>query len=431
MKIGKADHLPVGIEFQKRRLDNGLTVVAERHPSVRSLSAGVWVNVGSAADPLRHAGVSHFIEHMVFKGTKRRSPLEIAVALESRGGELNAWTDREMTCYHAFSLSEDLPLVMDLLSDMSLSPTFPADQLEKERHVLLQELAQIEDSPDDMMGDIFFEMIWGKHPFGRPIIGSRKTIKAIGTKELWAHYTKHYRPESLVLSVAGNFEFSDMFATVEKCFASPKTSSRTKLVERKALKFKSNKKRKTFNSDQTHLMIGFETVGFRDPARFDGLILSFFLGGGMSSRLFQEVREKAGLAYSVDCDYIPYADSGVFTIHSALHPKSVKKCAEIIKHELKRLMEEPLSNAQLEVVKGQLRGTILLGADQMEVRQESLGRNELVFGRYISVEEVIREVEAVTPARVQKFAQNTFHKKREAVLLLGNLTGVPSTISVA
>ena len=421
----------MGIEFQKKRLENGLTVVAERHPSVRSLSAGVWVNVGSALDPKPQAGISHFIEHMVFKGTKRRNPLEIAVALESRGGELNAFTDRENTCFHAYSLSEDLPLVLDVLSDLTLSPTFPEDQLEKERHVLLQELAQIEDDPNDILGDLFFEMIWGTHPMGRPIIGSRKTIKAIGTKDLWSFYSKHYRPESLVLSVAGNFEFPALFELVEKYFSSPATTSHVKPAVRKPLKFQPEKKRKKFSSDQAHLMLGFESVGFRDPARFDGLILSFFLGGGMSSRLFQEVREKAGLAYSVDCDYIPYADSGVFTIHSALHPKSVKKCTEIIAIELKRLMDAPLSEKQLDVVKGQLRGTILLGADQMEVRQESLGRNEVVFGRYVSVEEVIREVEGVTPERVQQFAKNTFHKKKEAVLLLGNLSGVPSKISVA
>ncbi len=418
-------------QFQKKRLDNGLTVVAERHPSVRSLCAAVWVNVGSAGDPPAHAGISHFIEHMIFKGTKRRSPLEIAVSLESRGGELNAFTDREMTCYHAFSLAEDLPLVLDLLSDMCLSPTFPVDQLEKERHVLLQELAQIEDSPEETLGDTFFEMIWGNHPMARPIIGSRQSIKGIQTKDLWAHYQKYYRPENLVLSIAGRFEFDRLFSDVEKWFSTPSTAPRKKAAKPRALRFHPEKKKKKFDSDQAHFMLGFEAVGFKSPARFDGLILSFFLGGGMSSRLFQEVREKAGLAYTIDCDYIPYADTGVFTIHSSLHPKSVQKCSDIIKTELQRLMEIPLSEAQLEVVKGQLRGTILLGADQMEVRQESIGRNEMVFGRYISVEEVLGEIESVTPERIQAFARHTFTKKKEAILLLGNHSGGVAKLSVA
>ncbi len=418
------------IEFQKKRLDNGLTVVAERHPAVRSLCAAVWANVGSGSDPKARPGISHFIEHMVFKGTKKRSPLEIAVALESRGGELNAFTDREMTCYHAFSLSEDLPLVLDVLSDLCLSPAFPVEQIEKERHVLLQELAQIEDSPEEVLGDMFFEMIWGTHPFGRPIIGTRQSILATKAKDLWDFYQRYYRPDNLVLSVAGNFEFSTLFKEVEKYFNSPATAPRAKVTKQRPIRFQPEKKKKKFQSDQTHLMMGFETVGFKDAARFDGLILSFFLGGGMSSRLFQEVREKAGLAYSVDCDYIPFADTGVFTIHSAMHPKSVPKCGEILRTELHRLMETPLSKTQLDVVKGQLRGTILLGADQMDVRQESVGRNELVFGRYVSVEDVIREIEAVTPERVQKFAQNTFKKKKEAVLVLGQLEGSAGSLSL-
>ncbi len=418
------------IEFQKKVLNNGLTVVAERHPSVRSLCAAVWANVGSGLDPTARPGISHFIEHMVFKGTKNRSPLEIAVALESRGGELNAFTDREMTCFHAFSLSEDLPLVMDVLSDLCLSPTFPEDQLEKERHVLLQELAQIEDSPEEMLGDMFFEMIWGNHPMGRPIIGTRQSIMATKSKDLWAHYQRYYRPENLVLSVAGQFKFDELFKEVEKRFNSPATVSRKVVTKPRAFKFRPEKRKKKFQSDQTHLMLGFETVGFKDPTRFDGLILSFFLGGGMSSQLFQEVREKAGLAYSIDCDFIPFAETGVFIIHSAMHHKSVPKAGEILRTELQRLTTDPLSKTQLEVVKGQLRGTILLGADQMDVRQESIGRNELVFGRYVTVEDVIREIEAVTPERVQTFAKKTFKNKKEAVLVLGQLQGSAGSLSL-
>jgi len=277
---------------------------------------------------------------------------------------------------------------------------------------------------------MFFEMIWGKHPMARPIIGNRASIKATETKDIWEHYQRFYRPDNMVLSLAGNFEFNALFAEVERRFNSPATVPRGKVLPKKALKFKAEKRKKKFDSDQCHLMLGFETVGFKSPSRFDGLILSFFLGGGMSSRLFQEVREKAGLAYSVDCDYVPFADSGVFTIHSAMNPKSVPKCGEILRTELQRLMDTPLTQTQLDMVKGQLRGTILLGADQMDIRQESLGRNEIVFGRYVSVEEVIGEIDAVTPARVQKFAQNTFKKKKEAVLVLGNLAGSANSISM-
>jgi predicted Zn-dependent peptidase len=404
--------------YHKAVLDNGITVVAERHPHVRSVSVGVWVRVGSAMETASTSGISHFIEHMVFKGTERRTPLEIATVLESLGGDLNAFTDRELTCFHATALSEHLDQALDVLSDLVLRPTFPKAQLERERKVLLQELSMVEDSPDEWINDLFFQAVWKDQPLGRPIIGSRKNIQNITRAQLLNFFRDHYRPENLVISVAGNIEFDDL---VEKCarFFTFPVQQKMLPLERPVSKYKGRSKSVTIDSEQLHLLLGFEGVGFRDPYRFDALIMSFFLGGGMSSRLFQEIREVAALAYSVDCDCIPFSETGVFTFYVGMSPKSLKQCLQILGKEIGRLREVPLTIKELEVVKGQLRGTVLLSSDQIEVRQESLGRNEVVFGRYIPVDEVIAEIDRVSPERVQEVARRIFDPAKESAVTLG------------
>lgn len=405
-------------EFEKVVLDNGLTLVSERYPHVRSVCLGVWVKVGSAQETPSQNGVSHFIEHMVFKGTQKRDALMLATVLESKGGDLNAFTDREVTCYHATVLNEHIELALDVLSDLVLHPVFDKAQMERERKVLYRELSMVEDSPDDWISDIFFKSVWRDHPLGQPIIGSRKTIHGISRSLLLKFYEQHYRADNMILSVAGNFEFAELRRLVDHYFTFP---ARQKLLPLMAppAKYRPRSRVVAMPVDQTHLLVGFEGLGFRSSQRFDALILSYFLGGGMSSRLFQEIREKAALAYSVECDFVPFTDSGVFTVYLATAAKSVKSCLGIIGREIGRLKDTPLTESELDLVKGQLKGTILLSADQMETRQESLGRNEIVFGRHIPVEEVIAEIEEVTPDRVQRLARELFLKEKQAVVTLG------------
>lgn len=407
-------------EFRKAVLSNGITLVVETHPHVRSASLGVWVRVGSSDEAPDQNGLSHFIEHMVFKGTARRNAFQIATVLESVGGDLNAFTDREVTCFHATVLKEHVDLALDVLSDLVLHPVFPEEQFDRERKVILQELSLVEETPDDRIHDLFFEAVWPKHPLGRTVLGSARSLKALTRRKLLSFYEKHYRAHSMVISVAGNVEFEAVRAQAERLFgaASPSTGPREAKREKKP-RYNSTQRVERLPSELMHLLIGFEGVGFRDEARFDGLLLSFFLGGGMSSRLFQEVREKAGLAYGVECDFIPFTHAGLFSIYLALVPKTLPQCLKIIGREIEQLKKVPLRAEDLAVVQGQLRGTILLGAEQMEVRQESLGRNELVFGRYVPVEEVIHEIEAVTPERIHALANRIFLPKKESFVSIG------------
>lgn len=418
-------------EFHRAELPSGTIVVAEKHLHVRAVCLGLWVKVGSRDERADEPGVSHFIEHMTFKGTKSRGPLEIATALESGGGDLNAFTDRELTCYHATFLKEHLAKALDVVSELVLSPTFPADQLERERNVLLQELAMVEDSPEEWLHDMFFESAYPRQPFGLPVIGTKQLIKSLSRERLARFHSAYYRPDNFVLSVAGNVDFDELVGLAEKAFpkdgrgAKPRNAGRS----RKRARFRTAHRSFLASTEQTHLLVGYEGVPFDDPDRFPALVLSFFLGGGMSSRLFQEVREKAGLAYGVDCDMATFTDTGLLSISVSTHPKTMDRCVAILRRELERLCDEPLEDNAIDLVKSQLRGTILLAADQMESRQESLGRNEIVFGKYIPVEAVLAEIDRVTPERVRALARRVFTAKRETVVALGRRVG-PSKLRV-
>jgi predicted Zn-dependent peptidase len=418
-------------EFHRAVLPSGVVVVAERHPHVRSVCLGLWVRVGSRDERADEPGVSHFIEHMTFKGTRTMGPLEIATALESGGGDLNAFTDREFTCYHATFLKEHLGKALDVVSELVLEPTFPIDQLERERNVLLQELAMVEDSPEEWLHDKFFELAFPQQPFGLPVIGTRQLIKSLSRERLKRFHRAYYRPDNFVLSVAGNVEFAELVALATKAFPPQPAAKRPTNAgrHRRRARFQSSHRSFLASSEQTHLLVGYEGVSFADPDRFPALVLSVFLGGGMSSRLFQEVREKAGLAYGVDCDMITFTDTGLLTISVSTHPRTLDRCVAILRRELERLRDEALDATSIEMVKSQLRGTILLGSDQMESRQESLARNEIVFGRYVPVEAVLDEIDRVTPERVRRLAQRVFQRKRETVVALGRRVG-PTRLEV-
>ncbi len=405
-------------QYHKAVLENGLTVVAEKHPHVRSVSVGVWVRLGSALESDKTTGISHFIELMLFKGTEKRTPLELATVLECLGGDLNAFTDRELTCFHATALNENLDEALDVLSDLIIRPTFPKEQLVRERKVLLQELSMVEDSPEDWISDLFFSTVWRDQPLGRPIIGTKKNIQGISRAQLLKFFGDHYRPENIVISIAGNIDFNEVVDKCRKYFTFPNRPKKP-LAKRLPSSYKRGARSVVAESEQMHMLLGFEGLGFRDTHRFDGLILSFFLGGGMSSRLFQEIREVAALAYSVDCDCVPFMDTGIFSFYVGMAPRSLGPCLKILSREINRLKTIPLTQKELDIVKGQLKGNILLSNDQVEVRQESLGRNEVVFGRYVTVEEVIDEIVRVTPERIQALAQRLFVPEKESIVTLG------------
>ncbi|NBX75567.1 MAG: insulinase family protein [Proteobacteria bacterium] len=404
-------------QFRKAVLSHGVTLVAESHPYVRSVSVGVWVRVGSVNESPTLNGVSHFIEHLAFKGTKTRAPQQIATVLEGLGGDLNAFTEREVTCFHATVLNEHIDIALDVLSDLVVNPTFPKSEVERERKVLLQELSMVEESPEDSIYDSLFRQVWKGESLGQPIIGSRKTIQGLSRSMVERFFEDHYQPTNIVVAVAGGIEFEPLKERCEHYFRFNKPQQKLTL-KRHPVRYHQRHWFQKNTSDQLHCLVGFEGVGVRDPKRYAYLLLSFVLGGGMGSRLFQEIREKAALAYSVDCDFLPFAETGIFTVYTGMSSRSLGKSLEILSAEFEKLRENDLPTEELDRVKGQLKGMILLSADQMEARQEALARNEILFGRAIPVEEVLASIDAVTQDDLRQAAKELFVPEKESLVVL-------------
>jgi predicted Zn-dependent peptidase len=401
----------------------------ERNEHVRSVSAGVWVKVGSGLEKRSLNGVSHFLEHMVFKGTSKRSGLEIATVLESLGGDLNAFTDREVTCYHCTVLSEHIDIALDVLSDLTLNPTFPKGEIELEKKVLLQELSMVDESPDDQIYDLFFRNVWKEQALCQPVIGTRDTIESFNRNIAQKFYNQYYHPSNMVISVAGNIHPEHIIEKCEHLFLTQEKRKALPPVKQTVTYFPTHKKAVT-PTDQLHLIVGFEGLSMHDSARFDALVLNFYLGGGMSSRLFQEIREKAGLAYTVDCDFIPFSDAGLCAIYLGLQPKSLSRCLSILGKEIQAVTSQTISPKALELVKSQIRGSIILSSEQTESRQESLGRNEVCFGRHITPEEIVREIDKVNVERVQEVAKRLFVPEKESTITLSRVKPKLKEVSI-
>lgn len=404
-------------QFRKAVLSSGATLVAESHPYVRSVSVGVWIRVGSCHESPQLNGVSHFIEHLAFKGTKTRSPQQIATVLEGLGGDLNAFTEREVTCFHATVLNEHVDIALDVLSDLVVNPTFPKQEVERERKVLLQELSMVEDSPEDSIYDSLFRQIWKGESLGQPIIGSRKTIQGLTRSMVEKFFEDHYQPSNIVISVAGGVDFEPLRERCEHYFRFNRPQQKLPF-DRYSVKYHPRHWFQKSPSDQLHCLVGFKGVGVRDPKRYSYMLLSFILGGGMGSRLFQEIREKAGIAYSVDCDFLPFSETGIFTIYAGMSSRSLKKSLEIFSDEFEKLRESDVPTEELDRIKGQLKGMILLSADQMEARQEALARNEILFGRAIPVEEVLSQIDLVTQDDLRLAAKELLVSQNESLVVL-------------
>lgn len=416
-------------QYQKIKLKNGATLVMESNAHVRSCSIGVWLRIGSRYESANLNGVSHFLEHMVFKGTAKRNSLEIATVLESLGGELNAFTDREVTCYHATVLSEHVAIALDVLSDVTLNPIFPKNEIELEKKVLLQELAMVDESPDDKVYEHFFKGIWKEQPLGQPIIGTKATITSFNQAIARKFFEKHYHPQNMVISVAGNIDPKQITELCEKLFDSGNRAFSPSIRSYDVEYYQAHKKA-VLATDQLHLVVGFEGLSVDDPDRFNAIALNFYFGGGMSSRLFQEIREKAGLAYTVECDFIPFSGAGACAIYLALQPKSLNKSLGILAKEIETVVNKPISKKSLELVKSQIKGSVFLSAESTEARQESLGRNEISFGKHITPEEIVRLIDECTVESVQQVAQRIFVPEKESVITLSRAKPKMRKVSV-
>ncbi|MGH7394006.1 MAG: M16 family metallopeptidase [Candidatus Methylomirabilales bacterium] len=409
--------------IRKAVLANGLTVLTERMAAVRSVSLGTWIAVGSRNEEASQAGISHFLEHMLFKGTERRSAEAIAQEIEAVGGRLDAFTSREHTCYYAKVLGEHLPVAVDLLADLLLHPRLDRADVEKERGVILQEIRMVEDSPDDEIHDLFAQAIWGEHPLGRSILGRPQTLEALTREDLRAYLAGHYRPHRTVLAAAGDLDHDSVVELLRAhlgtwdgpAAAAPPPAPP---LARPATVVKDR------DVSQVHLCLGVEGLPYAHRDRYALNLVNTVLGGGMSSRLFQEVREKRGLVYSVYSYLASYRDAGLLVIYAGCGEAALEEVLGCIREECARLVAHPIGAEELRRAKEQLKGNLLLGLESTSSRMTRLAKMEMYFGRTFSLDAIIRGIEEVTPERFQQVAQACFAGERFTQTTIGPLARI-------
>jgi len=404
-------------------LPSGLRIVTEEVPSVRSAAIGIWVNVGSRDETPAVAGASHFLEHLLFKGTTRRSALEISATIEAVGGEMNAFTSKEYTCFYARVIDTDLPMAIDVVSDLITSSIVSALDVDAERKVVLEEIAMRDDDPSDLVHDLYAETYYGDTQLGRPILGTIKSIKEMTRSSVFNYYKKKYLPQDLVVAVAGNIKHKRVVAMVEEALSRdnfldvkgapqirPNTPVKTKPVQSVGLL-----NRKT---EQAHMFYGMEGVARSDERRFAMGVLASALGGGMSSRLFQEIREKRGLAYSVYAYAQQFAGSGQIGFYAGCNPTKAIEVVEIIREVLADVAENGMSHEEIERAKGAVRGSLVLSQEDSGSRMSRIGKNEIVYGQVMGFDDILKAISRVNSTDVREIA-NEYLTKSPTLALVG------------
>ena len=404
-------------------LRNGLTVITEPMPHIRSIAIGIWARSGSRDEDSEWNGISHFIEHMVFKGTETRSAEAIARQVDSIGGNMDAFTAKECICFNIKVLDEHLPLAMDVLSDLVLHPVFAQSDIARERGVILEEIKMDQDNPDYLVHEIFTQSFWKDHPLGKPILGTRETVRRFERPIVAQFYEHHFVPGNLIVSAAGNLEHKHFVELAARCFEHmkpaenglhsppPKIFSRINLRNKKSL-------------EQVQICIGVPSHPIAHEQRHASYVLNTLLGGGMSSRLFQNIRERQGLAYSIYSDLNPYRDTGSMCVYAGTSRESAIKVVESVVAEFRNLKSTPIPEEELRRSKDQLKGSLMLSLESSTARMSNLARQEMYFNRFYSLDELIERIEAVTADDLQKTANEFFHTEQIAVTILGNLNGL-------
>ncbi|MEW6616375.1 MAG: pitrilysin family protein [Thermodesulfobacteriota bacterium] len=405
--------------YQKTTLDNGIRIVTEDVPYVNSVSIGVWVVLGSRDEKRNENGISHFIEHMLFKGTKNRTAMQIAKEIDSVGGILNACTSKEYTSFYAKVLTKDLPLAIDLLSDILLKSTFDPKEIDKERQVILQEICMVEDTPDEYIQELFNRVFFREHPLGYPVIGEPETVGTIDRDRMINFFKEYYTSNRIIIAVCGNVKHDEVVRMIEDDFGSlPKKDGYTAkdlpnpisqvLIQEKEL-------------EQIHICLGSKGPSQTHPLRYASYILNAVLGGGMSSRLFQEIREKRGLVYSVYSYMSAYFDTGLFTIYAGTDGDALRKVIKLVIKELKGLKINALKKRQLQMAKEQLKGNLILACENIDNRMSRLAKSEIYFGKFITVDEIINGIEKVTSEEITHLAEEIFNKDYLSLAVLGHM----------
>ncbi|MDH2909684.1 MAG: insulinase family protein [Candidatus Eremiobacteraeota bacterium] len=405
---------------RKTVLENGVRVITEAISSVRSASIGLWVDVGSSAEAPHLRGVSHMVEHMLFKGTRRRSAREIAEALDSVGGDLNAFTDKETTCYYAKVIDRHVPLAIDVLCDMLTDSLFDPEELRKERNVVLEEIKMYEDAPDELVHEVFSQQLWEGSDLGAPTIGYPETVGALESNDLHAHLAAHYAPNAVVLCAAGNVDHDEIVALAKRALGAQ--TGNAALPVATAPTVRTALARRSKEIEQVHLVLGGPCVSARDDRRFALSVAQTILGGGMSSRLFQEVREKRGLVYTITAFGSTYREAGSLAVYAGTSLKNAQPCIDTILGEVDRLASVPVEEVELRQAKEHLKGSMMLGLESTSSRMMRLGRQELIHGREIPQEEIEARIDAVSTEGVLEIASLAFTPKRRALALVGPTT---------
>jgi predicted Zn-dependent peptidase len=424
-----------GSTIRRTVLPGGLRVVTESMPTVRSVAFGIWVGVGSRDEAPGLAGASHFLEHLLFKGTKRRDALEIAAVMDAVGGEMNAFTAKEYTCYYARVLDTDLPLAVDVVSDMVTSSLIANDDFESERGVILEEIAMHDDAPDDIVHDAFARAIFGDHPLGRPVLGTVDSISGVSRSSVAGYYRRRYKPSQVVVAVAGNLDHAKVVRLVRKAFGELLSGDVTPAAPRAAGRSGPTvvggvqvTRRPT---EQANLVLGTGGLARADERRFALGVLNNALGGGMSSRLFQEVRERRGLAYSVYSYHSQYADTGLFGIYAGCAPSRVSEVLSLCREQLDLVAHGGITAEEIARGKGQLKGSLVLGLEDTASRMHRLGKGELVHGEQLTVDDVIARIDAVTPDDVADVASAVLAEGRLGLAVIGPFDDADFSAAVA
>ena len=404
--------------FERTTLDSGATIVTERMSEVRSVSVGFWFDVGSRDEPDPLAGTSHFLEHLLFKGTPTRSAKDIADAFDAVGGDVNAFTGKEYTCYYSRVLDADLPMSLEVLSDMIINSVIEPVEFDSERRVILEEIAMHEDAPDELVHDLFYRSMWNGHPLGRPVLGFNETISAVQRDQVAEYWRQRYSPANLVVAAAGNLEHDDLVGRVQELFALAPDGRRTLRSDTapQAHLGVDVHKRPT---EQAHIVFGAEGLPRNHEDRHALAVLDTVLGGGMSSRLFQEVREKRGLAYSVYSYRSLFADTGTFVVYAGTTPQNAETVIDIVRGEVDAIVRDGITEAELERARGHIKGSLVLSAEDPGSRMNRLGRQQLTTGEILSLDELIAKFDAVDMDDVVRVANRVLGSKSFRVTVVG------------
>lgn len=405
--------------YSKTVLKSGVRVVTEEIPGVRSVAVGFWIGVGSRFEKKEDAGISHMIEHILFKGTKTRTAKQIAESIESLGGQLNAFTSKEYTCYYARVLDEHLPIAVDVLSDMYFSSLFRPEDIEREKKVIQEEIRMYEDTPDEIVHDLFSQTIWDGHPLGRPVIGTMQSVMDLTQEKVLDYYHKYYTPSNLVLAFAGNLRHEQVLQLVEANFGEISSTQLTLKIE--PPQNKSGYRTIVRPLEQAQLCLGVPAFSQYDERIYSLQILNNVLGGGASSRLFQKIREDRGLVYSVYSYYTTFRDSGLFTIYAGTNPDNISEVLDLIYQEINQIVREGITASELARTKEQIKGSLLLASESMIHRMHRLGKGELFHQRLITPEEILHKISLVTAEDVQRLATELLDPSRYTLVVLGDV----------